>query len=298
VVFASCLDAVVSVAERLPVALVPEQPLVTTVRHYISYDSTNKNCQAGDIDIVEYGHSKDGNGGPVFNVSIAYDTKNREPLFYEEYPGSIVDVAQLQYMLNAAKGYGYKHVGFILDRGYFSQANIHYMDSSGYDFVIMAKGLKALVKEAVLTVQGTFENKRAYSIRKYKVNGITVRKQLYPSDANQRYFHIYYDPAKSAAERTHLEDKLAKLEKLLRRMEGKPFELDRQIYLSTWASAYGSALRPLPPDSTLLYPSHLLSANPYCPARCEFSLVLSLKKTNSHLFQSPILWADYLHLVG
>ena len=198
-------------------------------RIYISYDSTNKNCQAGDIDIVEYGHPKDGNGSPVINVSVAYDTKNREPLFYEEYPGSIVDVAQLQFMLNTAKGYGYKHIGFILDRGYFSQANIHYMDSFGYDFVIMVKGLKALVKEAILPVLGTFENKRNYSIRKYKVNGITVRKQLYPSDENERYFHIYYDPAKSVAERTHLEDKLARMEKLLKRMEGKPFELDRQM---------------------------------------------------------------------
>ena len=198
-------------------------------RVYISYDSTNKNCQAGEIDLVEYGHPKDGKGGPVINVSVAYDTKNREPLFYEEYPGSIVDVAQLQFMLNTAKGYGYKRVGFILDRGYFSQANIHYMDSFGYDFVIMAKGLKALVKEAVLSVKGTFEDLRNYSIRKYKVNGITIRKQMYPSDKNQRYFHIYYDPSKSAAERTHLEDRLAKWDRQIKRMEGKPFELDQQM---------------------------------------------------------------------
>lgn len=58
---------------------------------YISYDSTNKNCQAGDIEMVEYGKAKDDKGLPVFNYSIAYDTTNREPLFYEEYPGSIVD---------------------------------------------------------------------------------------------------------------------------------------------------------------------------------------------------------------
>lgn len=194
---------------------------------YISYDSTNKNCQAGDIDLVEYGHPKDGKSGPVFNLSVAYDTKNREPLFYEEYPGSIVDIAQLQYMLNTAKGYGYKHVGFILDRGYFSQANIHYMDSFGYDFVIMVKGLKALVKETVYEVQGTFENKRSHSIRRYKVNGVTVRKQLYASDENKRYFHIYYDPGKRAVERNNLEDKLSRMEKQLKRMEGKPYELDR-----------------------------------------------------------------------
>ena len=196
---------------------------------YISYDSTNKNCQAGDIDFVEYGHPKDGKSGPVFNLSVAYDTKNREPLFYEEYPGSIVDIAQLQYMLNTAKGYGYKHIGFILDRGYFSQANIHYMDSFGYDFVIMVKGLKALVKETVYEVQGTFENKRSHSIRRYKVNGVTVRKQLYASDENKRYFHIYYDPGKRAVERSNLEDKLSRMEKQLKRMEGKPYELDRAM---------------------------------------------------------------------
>ncbi|WP_314730956.1 hypothetical protein [Oribacterium parvum] len=28
-------------------------------RIYISYDSTNKNCQAGDIDLAEFGHAKD-----------------------------------------------------------------------------------------------------------------------------------------------------------------------------------------------------------------------------------------------
>lgn len=42
------------------------------------------------------------------------------PLIYKEYPGSIIDVSQLQLMLEKAEGYGYKCVGFILDRGYFS----------------------------------------------------------------------------------------------------------------------------------------------------------------------------------
>lgn len=32
---------------------------------YISYDSTNKNCQAGDLECVEIGHPKDDNGKPV-----------------------------------------------------------------------------------------------------------------------------------------------------------------------------------------------------------------------------------------
>ncbi len=43
---------------------------------YISYDSTNKNCQAGDVDFVEMGHAKDDKNKPVLNYSIAYDRNN------------------------------------------------------------------------------------------------------------------------------------------------------------------------------------------------------------------------------
>src|SRR5699024_12472570 len=53
-------------------------------RIYISYDSSNKNCQAGDIDLIEYGKAKDHKGIPIFNLAIAFDKTNRIPLFYEE----------------------------------------------------------------------------------------------------------------------------------------------------------------------------------------------------------------------
>ena len=195
-------------------------------RIYISYDSTNKNCQAGDIDIVEYGHAKYDQGLPVFNVSVAYDTKNREPLFYEEYPGSVIDIAQLQYMLDKANGYGYKHIGFILDRGYFSKSNIHYMDSCGYNFVIMVKGMKTLVKEVVEEVKGTFEDAWDRSIRRYQTYGITVKKQLYPSDPSERFFHVYFSSDKCAAERANLENKINKMAKDIKKLEGKPVVLD------------------------------------------------------------------------
>lgn len=132
---------------------------------YISYDSTNKNCQAGELEMVEFGHPKDNRELPVFNYSIAYDTGNREPLFYEQYPGSIVDVSQLQYMLEKVKGYGYKRAGFILDRGYFSKENIQYMDECGYDFVVMVKGMASFVKALVLENKGRFVEFVALVIR-------------------------------------------------------------------------------------------------------------------------------------
>lgn len=196
-------------------------------RIYISYDSTNKNCQAGDIDIVEFGHAKEDKGLPVFNYSIAYDCNNREPLFYETYPGSIVDVSQLQLMLNKAVAYGYKNAGFILDRGYFSRENIRYMDNCGYDFVIMVKGMKSFVTESVRKVKGTFEERRDKTIHRYHVNGTTLKTQVFYSDEKERYLHIYYSYEKAAAERTALEVKIAKITAYLKKLEGLPVVIDK-----------------------------------------------------------------------
>jgi len=188
---------------------------------YITYDSTNKNCQAGDIEIVEYGHAKKDLGLPVFNYSIAYDTYNREPLFYEEYPGSIVDISQLQFMLEKAVGYGYKRAGFILDRGYFSKENIQYMDKCGYDFVIMVKGMADLVNGLVLENKGTFESKRDCNIREYKAYGKTIKRQLFESDETERYFHLFHSSDKEAKERETIESNMEKMAKHLERLKGK-----------------------------------------------------------------------------
>lgn len=197
---------------------------------YISYDSTNKSCQAGDIDIAEYGHAKDGNNDkPVFNYSVAYDRSNREPLFYEEYPGSIVDISQLQLMLNKAKAYGYKHAGFILDRGYFSKENLNFMDRCGYDFVIMVKGMRNLVSDLILENQGRFERKRACYINEYRVYGITIKRQMFPADEKERYFHLYYSQSKSVSESDEVTRKIERLTKYFKKIEGEPVEVERAL---------------------------------------------------------------------
>ena len=185
---------------------------------YISYDSTNKNCQAGDIEMVEFGHPKVDVGQPVFNYAVAYDTHNQEPLFYEKYPGSLNDISQLQFMLDKAFGYGYKKIGFILDRGYFSCENIQYMDKCGYSFVIMVRGMASLVNELVLEHKGTFESKRVNNIYEYGVYGKTVKHRLYAGDKNERYFHLYHSISKESAE---LENRLNQMTLYLKKYQNK-----------------------------------------------------------------------------
>jgi transposase len=58
---------------------------------YISYDSTNINTSAENMDMAEFGHAKDDPDLPQVNISYAVDQKDGTPLFYELYAGSVID---------------------------------------------------------------------------------------------------------------------------------------------------------------------------------------------------------------
>lgn len=175
---------------------------------YVSYDSTSKQCEAGDLRIVEKGHSKENEETDIFNYAIAYDTRNREPLFYELYPGSINDISQFQCTVDKAVGYGYKNIGFVLDRGYFSRENINYLEDNEYSFIMMLKGKADLVQKWILENKGTFETSRRHNIPAYAVYGKTIEKKLFASDERPRYVHLYHSTELEAHERSDIEKKI------------------------------------------------------------------------------------------
>lgn len=193
-------------------------------RIYISYDSTNKNCEAGNISMVEFGAAKVDTGLPVFNYAVGYDLNNSEPLMYEKYPGSINDVSQLQFMVEKVKGYGYKNIGFVLDRGYFSKENLRYMDSNGFSFIIMAKGCKEFVSQQVRKQKGTFESDWGNQISEFGVYGKTVHTYVYVADTKKRYVHIYYSASKAAGERARLEESIQEMQNYLVRYQDSDHE--------------------------------------------------------------------------
>lgn len=195
---------------------------------YLSYDSTNKNCKAGDIEKAEYGHPKEDIGAAVVNYSLAYDINNQEPLLYESYPGSIVDVSQLQYLIEKVQGYGYKNIGFVLDRGYFSRDNLNYMDRCNYDFVIMVKGKASFVNGLIMDHKGEFETNRNCAIKAFRTYGMTVCDKLYADDIKDRYFHIYHKVNRESAERAQLENELQRMEEMMNKSKGKDIDFGKK----------------------------------------------------------------------
>jgi len=196
---------------------------------YISYDSTNKNTEAGDLELAEFGKPKIDEGQKIFNYAIAYDTNNQEPLLYEDYPGSINDISQLKCMVDKVYGYGYRNIGFILDRGYFSHKNLDYMTAKGYSFIVMVKGMVSFVSKLVIDYKGTFEEKWSYEIPEHSLSGITVKRKLYATDTEERYFHLYFSPSRQSAERKQLEQKLGRMKSFLEKCQNKKVKFTREI---------------------------------------------------------------------
>lgn len=183
---------------------------------YISYDSTNMNTKADGVDMAEYGHAKEDSDIPQVNISYAVNHKDATPLFYEMYPGSIIDNTQCTHMVDRAKEYGYKNVGLILDRGYFSIKNIRYFDAKGYDFLMMIKNNSILVRDMLKEAKLPLLTKAKYYLPEHDVYGLTKQGTI-GDDITVRYFHIYYDNVRASQEKNEYLKQLVKKEEHLQK---------------------------------------------------------------------------------
>ena len=196
---------------------------------YISYDSTNTNTKAEGVDMAEYGHAKENSDVPQINLGYAVKQSDATPLFYELYPGSIIDNTQCSYMADRAKAYGYKEVGFILDRGYFSMKNVKYLDENGYGFIMMikinSKIIESHLKESMLPLR----TKNEYYIPEYGVYGLTVDGKLWEEDQKDRYIHIFYDNIRGNEERNRYLDQLCQKEKMLEKKVDEKIRKEEEL---------------------------------------------------------------------
>lgn len=181
---------------------------------YISYDSTNMNCVAGNLELAEYGHAKDNEELPQVNVSLGYNQTDNVPLFYSVYPGSIIDNTECTKMIERANHYGCSDVGFILDRGYFSIKNIRYFEDHGYDYVLMTKGNAAFVKEAVLECGALLKNGYSNYIDEHELYGMTIEKDLFKT-GKKEYIHVYYNGLQAEREKIQINSRYKKMDDVL-----------------------------------------------------------------------------------
>ena len=175
---------------------------------YISYDSTNSNCQAMDIDLCEMGHAKLNPAKPIVNLSIAFDEDNKIPLFYELYSGSIPDISCIETMINKAKGFGFNDACFILDRGYFSKNNIRNIVKQGYDFLIAARNREGFIDDLISECDLSFKSNRKNRVNNQNIYGTSYKKKLFGLN-DEVYVHVFFNAGKYPVYLQNIENDIA-----------------------------------------------------------------------------------------
>ena len=179
---------------------------------YINYDSTNINTSSKGIELAEYGHAKKDENLPQVNISYASSLKDSTPLFYNIYPGSIIDNTEIKDSAKKLTTYGYKNIGFILDRGYYSKTNIDCIRDKEYSFILMIKDNSTFLKAFKTEMKNSIQIDYSSFIENHQVYGITIKGKLYKSDKKAVYVHLYYDEQRASTERTNLLINIKKIE--------------------------------------------------------------------------------------
>lgn len=187
---------------------------------YIAYDSTNMNSAAGNLELAEYGHAKDRDELPQVNLSIGYNQTDQVPLFYELFPGSIIDNTECEKMVERARQYGCREIGFILDRGYFSLRNIRYFEKHHYDYILMTKGNAKFIQEAAEEAGAVLKNGYSNYMQGYELYGMTVEKDLF-NTGKKEYVHVYYNGIEAEKEKITINNRFNKMDEELEKKKEK-----------------------------------------------------------------------------
>jgi transposase len=102
----------------------------------VCYDVTSISSYAQQMSSIERGYNRDGENLAQFNLGLFCDEKNKTPLYYNRYNGSLTDKTNLSYVLENAKSVGINDVKFVVDGGFISEECVQNLSKHAKSFTI------------------------------------------------------------------------------------------------------------------------------------------------------------------
>jgi hypothetical protein len=102
----------------------------------IVFDITSLSSYATLFDEAEWGYNRDHEPLPQVNLGMVYAEHEQLPLYYQVYPGSLRDVSTLPNMGQYLAGLDVAPTLFVMDRGFYSAANLTTMAQHGFTFLL------------------------------------------------------------------------------------------------------------------------------------------------------------------
>jgi transposase len=194
-------------------------------REYLAYDSTSISSYSKSLRQVRYGHNKEHDPLEQINLALLFGEQSRLPFYYRKLAGNIPDVKTLKKLLADMNTLGYEKIKVILDRGFFSAANINDMYRHHMKFLIATRLSLKIVQTNLDAVRDKMRNWNHYH-QDYQLYAFTLpitwdyaQDRPYRGDtlkADRRmYLHLYYSPDRALEDEKAFNSRLVNLQREL-----------------------------------------------------------------------------------
>lgn len=185
---------------------------------YWAYDTTSLSSYSQTLRQVQYGKNKEEERLPQINLALVFGGKSGLPFYYRKLAGNIPDVSTVKNLLADFEVLGFEKVKLVMDRGFYSGANINGLFKEHFKFMVAAATHLSFVRQEIDKIYETircFENfdeqHELYSTtvmtdwnyqqeRPYKKDILAEKKRV--------YLHIYFNIDKFAEDETQFDRKL------------------------------------------------------------------------------------------
>lgn len=168
-------------------------------QEYYCMDITSVSSYSELNSFVSYGYNRDGEDLPQINLLMVTGQESHIPLFYRPLPGSIKDVTTLDESLHRLELVDVKVLHLVMDKGFYSEANVLALYARHIRFVIGVPFTASLAKDAVERHRGGDMTSCTNYIEVLGDELFAVSEYI-TWNHHRMYLHTYFDPVKAAAD--------------------------------------------------------------------------------------------------
>ena len=205
---------------------------------YLAFDTTSISSYSTLIKQAKYGKNKEGDSLPQINLALLYAEESMLPVYYRKPPGNITDVKTIENLVKDIDYLNLSKLKFVMDRGFYSEANINDLMKHHHKFLIGAKMSLTLVGKRLDKVRDEFVTRYNYNSELHLYVQTFTEEWVYTEDhprsgetveeKRRVYLHIYYNDQKATDDKNRFNHMLDRLETNL--INGTPAPEDEKLY--------------------------------------------------------------------
>ncbi|MCP3773617.1 IS1634 family transposase [Paenibacillus sp. MZ04-78.2] len=190
-------------------------------KEYWAYDTTTLSSYSECLKQVKYGMNKEHDPLPQINLALLFGEQSNLPFYYRKLPGNISDVQTVKKLLADMDFLTYKKIKLVMDRGFYSEANINAMYQHHLKFLIGVKVTLKYVQEKLESARPQLQKWENFHpdynlyAQSTTITWKYTQRRPYKGDVlegeRRAYLHLYFNKEKETEDAYKLNRLLAKL---------------------------------------------------------------------------------------